>query len=355
MVAQQHSAPRTDGARRPRTVVVTGASGGVGRAVARRFAASGDRVALLARGDAGLAAAAEDVEKLGGTPFVVEVDVADHEAVDAAADTVEERLGPIDVWINAAFSTIFAPVGDITAEEFRRATEVTYLGVVYGTMAALKRMNVRGRGSIVQVGSALAQRSIPLQSAYCGAKHGVDGFTESLRTELLHDRSAIHVTVVQLPAVNTPQFSWVRSRLARHPRPVAPIYQPEVAARAVHYAADHPARKQYWLGISTVLTLLGQRTCPAVLDRYLARTGYDSQQTDQHVHEHNGNLTGPLDAETGHDYGAHGVFDAESHARSELWWLRTVVGRLTTISGSVAGMWRGIRREFWREMRGVEY
>lgn len=355
MVAQHYSALPTDAVHRPRTVVVTGASGGVGRAVARRFAASGDRVALLARGHAGLAAAADEVEKFGGTPLVVEVDVADPRAVEVAADTIEERLGPIDVWINAAFSTIFAPVGDITAEEFRRATEVTYLGVVYGTMAALKRMKVRGRGSIVQVGSALAQRSIPLQSAYCGAKHGIDGFTESLRTELLHDRSAIHVTVVQLPAVNTPQFSWVRSRLARHPRPVAPIYQPEVAARAVYYAADHPARKQYWVGISTVLTLLGQRACPAVLDRYLARTGYDSQQTDRQVGDHDGNLTDPLDAETGHDYGAHGVFDAEAHARSELWWLRSAAGRLTTVTGSMAGMWRGVRREFWREMRSVEH
>jgi NAD(P)-dependent dehydrogenase (short-subunit alcohol dehydrogenase family) len=304
------------------TVVVTGASAGIGRATAVAFAARGARVALLARGQAGLDAAAADVRKAGGTPLAIPTDVADTDQVERAADRVEAELGPISVWVNVAFTSVFAPFHRIEAAEFRRVTEVSYLGYVYGTMAALARMRPRGRGTIVQVGSALGGRSIPLQSAYCGAKHAVNGFTESVRTELRHEHSDVHVTVVQMPAVNTPQFSWVLSRLPRHPQPVPPIYQPELAARAVVYAADHPRRKQYWVGSSTVGTLLAQKLAPALLDRYLARTGYDSQQTSEPVPpDRPHNLWEPRDSrEHGEDHGAHGIFDARSHdADPQLW------------------------------------
>jgi NAD(P)-dependent dehydrogenase (short-subunit alcohol dehydrogenase family) len=261
------------------TVVITGASGGIGRATARIFGERGARVGLIARGRAGLEGAAREVEAAGGTALPIETDVADHAQVEAAAGQVEEKLGPIDVWVNCAFASVFAPFREISPDEFRRVTEVSYLGFVYGTMAALARMQSRDAGTIVQVGSALGERSIPLQSAYCGAKHAINGFTPSLRTELLHEGSHVAVTVVQMPAVNTPQFSWVRSRLPRHPRPVPPIYQPEVAARAVVTAADHPRRKEYWVGASTAATITANRVVPALLDRYLARTGYGSQQS----------------------------------------------------------------------------
>jgi NAD(P)-dependent dehydrogenase (short-subunit alcohol dehydrogenase family) len=299
------------------TVVVTGASAGVGRATAVAFAKRADRVALLARGEAGLAGAAEEVRAAGGRPFPYPVDVADADAVEAVAGKIEDEVGPIDVWVNVAFSSVFAPFWEVSAEEFKRATEVTYLGYVYGTMAALKRMRPRNRGAIVQVGSALAYRGIPLQSAYCGAKHAIQCFHESLRCELLHEKSGVHVTMVQLPAVNTPQFSWVRSRLPRHPQPVPPIYQTEVAARAVVYAADHPRRKQYYVGASTLATLMAQKLAPGVLDRYLARTGYDSQQTgDREQEGRPDNLWAPADGPDGRDFGAHGVFDDQAHGRS---------------------------------------
>src|SRR2546421_2267405 len=264
-------------AKRPSVVVVTGATGGVGRAVARRFAARGDRVALLARGEHGLRAAAEDVVRAGGTALPVPVDMADPAAVGEAAARIEKDLGPIDVWVNDAFSSVFAPFTEIGLDEFRRVTEVTYLGYVYGTRAALDRMRPRDHGTIVHVGSALAYRGIPLQSAYCGAKHAIQGFHESVRCELLHEHSRVRVTMVQLPAVNTPQFDWVLSRLRRHARPVPPIYQPEVAARAIVYAADHPRRREYWVGASTVGTLVANAIVPGLLDRYLARTGYEGQ------------------------------------------------------------------------------
>jgi NAD(P)-dependent dehydrogenase (short-subunit alcohol dehydrogenase family) len=304
------------------TVVVTGASAGIGRATARLFGERGARVGLIARGEAGLDGAVRDVEEAGGKALAVSADVADYEQVTAAARQIEDTLGPIDVWVNVAFTSVFAPFAEITAEEFRRVTEVSYLGFVHGTMVALGLMRPRGQGTIVQVGSALGSRSIPLQSAYCGAKHAINGFTSSLRCELLHEKSGVHVTVVQMPAVNTPQFSWVRSRLPNSPQPVPPIYQPEVAARGVVFAADHPRRKQYWVGASTAATILANRLAPALLDRYLARTGFGSQQTAQPAEPRRpDNLVHPLDGTNGHDHGAHGEFDDRSHDRSLQLWL----------------------------------
>jgi NAD(P)-dependent dehydrogenase (short-subunit alcohol dehydrogenase family) len=304
-------------------VVVTGASAGVGRATVRAFARRGAGIGLIARGGEGLAAAAKEVEAEGGQALVLPLDVSDPDAVEEAAREVERGLGPIDVWVNNAMVSVFAPFDQVAPEEFRRVTEVTYLGVVYGTMAALRRMRPRDRGVIVQVGSALAYRGIPLQSAYCGAKHAINGFTESLRCELRHEGSNVHVTVVQMPAVNTPQFSWVLSRLPRHPQPVPPIYQPEVAARGVLYAADHPQRKQYWVGGSTAATLLAQKFAPALLDRYLAKTGFDAQQTGQDVRAGSrpDNLFDPVDRPAGSDHGAHGIFDDRSHQRSAQLWM----------------------------------
>ena len=254
-------------------VVVTGASGGIGRASARAFGARGAHVGLVARGPTGLAAAARDVEAAGGKACVLPTDVADPDQCEAAAEEVERTFGPIDVWVNVAFTSVFSPFSKITPAEYKRVTEVTYLGYVYATMAALKRMRARDAGSIVQVGSALAYRGIPLQTAYCGAKHAVQGFNEALRCELLHENSNVHVTMVQMPAVNTPQFSWVLSRLPNQAQPVPPIYQPEVAARAVVYAADHPTRREHWVGGSAMGTLAANAIAPGLLDRYLARTG----------------------------------------------------------------------------------
>src|SRR5438270_5445830 len=228
--------------RSPRVAVVTGASAGVGRATARAFGRAGDAVGLIARGRDGLEAARSEIEAAGGRALVLPVDVADAEAVEGAAERAEQSLGPIDVWVNNAMCSIFAPLREVSAAEFRRATEVTYLGTVHGTMAALKRMLARDRGTIVQVGSALAYRGIPLQSPYCGAKHAIQGFTESLRCELMHEGSAVKVTMVQLPALNTPQFEQVRTRLPRRPQPVPPIYQPEVAADAILDATENPER-----------------------------------------------------------------------------------------------------------------
>jgi NAD(P)-dependent dehydrogenase (short-subunit alcohol dehydrogenase family) len=304
-----------------RVVVVTGASAGVGRAVARCFALRGDRVALLARGEEGLSAVADDVRVAGGTPLPLAVDVADHDALDWAASRVRAELGPIDVWVNNAFTGIFAPFTEVSPEEFRQVTEVTYLGYVYGTRVALRHMHERDRGAIVQVGSALAYRGIPLQSAYCGAKHAIQGFTESVRCELLHDRSGIRITMVQLPAVNTPQFDWGLNRMRRRPQPVPPIYQPEVAARAIVYAADHPRRREYWVGGSTVATLLANAIVPGLLDRYLARTGYKSQQTDEPKDPRApANLWDPADGPGERDYGAHGRFDDQASPRSAQMW-----------------------------------
>jgi NAD(P)-dependent dehydrogenase (short-subunit alcohol dehydrogenase family) len=298
------------------TVAITGASAGIGRATARLFGARGASVGLIARGKEGLRGAAEDVIAAGGAAHAVEADVADFQQVDTAAAEIEDVLGPIDVWVNVAFTSVFAPFAKITPEEYRRVTEVTYLGYVHGTMAALARMRPRNCGVIVQVGSALGERSIPLQSAYCGAKHAINGFTSSLRCELLHEGSGVQVTVVQMPAVNTPQFSWVRSKLPRHPQPVPPIYQPEVAARSVLRAVDHPRRREYWVGATTKATVLANRIAPALLDRYLARTGYDSQQTgEREPLDRPDNLWQPQDALSGTDHGAHGEFDDQAHPR----------------------------------------
>ncbi len=302
-------------------VVVTGASAGVGRATARAFGASGDSVALLARGWKGLQGAAEEVERAGGHALPLEVDVADYEQVARAAERVERELGPIDVWVNTAFASVFAPFRQIAPDDYRRATEVTYLGYAYGTRVALDRMVPRDRGVVVQVGSALAYRGIPLQSAYCAAKHAIQGMHDSVRCELMHDGSNVRVTMVQLPAVNTPQFSWVRSRLPKRPQPVPPIYQPEVAAEAIVYAAAHPQRREYWVGASTVLTLIANKVAAGLLDRYLARTGYSSQQTDEPAPSEPGNLWEPADADRGVDFGAHGRFDEQAHRRSPQLWI----------------------------------
>ncbi|MCU1345595.1 MAG: family NAD(P)-dependent oxidoreductase [Acidimicrobiia bacterium] len=287
---------------------------------------------MVARGNAGLAAAAKDVEAAGGRALAIALDTANAADVDAAAARVEDELGPIDVWVNNAFTSVFAPMTQITAAEFRRVTEVSYLGYVYGTQAAMRYMQPRNRGVIIQVGSALAYRGIPLQSAYCGAKHAIQGFTESVRCELLHDHSDVRITMIQMPGLNTPQFSWVLSRLPRSPQPVPPIYQPEVAARAVHWAADHD-RREWWVGASTAATLIANSVVPGILDRYLGRTGYDGQQMPQPVSPNRpANLWEPGDSDQ--DYGAHGRFDDRAHGHSPQWWATT--HRRSLLGGATA-------------------
>jgi NAD(P)-dependent dehydrogenase (short-subunit alcohol dehydrogenase family) len=332
-----------------RTVVVTGASGGIGRATAAAFGGRGDAVALVARGEQGLAGARSEVEALGGTAAAYPVDVADWKALDDVASRIEDELGEIDVWVNVAFSSVFATFVDIEPDEFQRVTEVSYLGYVNGTRSALRRMLPRDRGTIVQVGSALAYRGIPLQSAYCGAKHAIQGFNESLRTELLHEHSGVRTTMVQMPAVNTPQFTWVLSRLPHQAQPVPPIYQPEVAARAVLHAADHPGRREYWVGGSTVGTLMANAVAPGALDRYLARTGFSSQQTDApQPSDQPANLWDPVDGADGRDFGAHGRFDGRSHERSPQLWASQHHGALAVggaaVLAGLAGMVRALRR-----------
>ena len=319
----------------PKVVVVTGASAGVGRATARAFAEGGADVALLARGQAGLDGARREVEAAGRRALVLPVDVARADQVELAAAAVEEELGPIDVWVNNAMVSVFSPVKEMTPEEFRRVTEVTYLGAVYGTLAALKRMLPRDHGAIVQVGSALAYRGIPLQAAYCGAKHAIQASTESVRCELLHDGSAVRITMVQLPALNTTQFGWVRSRLPMFPQPVPPIFQPELAAEAILWAAAHD-RREVTVGLPAALAILGDKIAPGLLDRYLARINFDAQQTDEPVaSDRADNLDAPLDAER--DHGAHGVFDDRAGATSPHWWLTTHRGLTAAIGAGAAG------------------
>jgi NAD(P)-dependent dehydrogenase (short-subunit alcohol dehydrogenase family) len=322
-----------------RIIAVTGASGGIGRATVREFAQRGDDVALIARGTKGIEAAAAEVREHGVRALVVPTDVADADAVEAAVQRIEDELGPIDVWVNVAFTSVFARFDDIKPEEFKRVTEVNYLGYVYATMSVLKRMRERNAGTIVQVGSALAYRGIPLQSAYCGSKHAIQGFHESLRCELLHEKSNVHVTMVQMPGLNTPQFSWVLSRLPEHAQPVPPIYQPEVAARAVAYAADHPKRREYWVGASTVGTLMANAVAPGVLDRYLARTGFASQQTGELRSEQVANLWEPADGDGGRDFGAHGAFDDKAYTASPQQWVAHRYPQVASVAGvALAGL-----------------
>jgi NAD(P)-dependent dehydrogenase (short-subunit alcohol dehydrogenase family) len=296
------------------TVVITGASAGVGRATAAAFGARGDRVALIARGRAGLAAAARDVERAGGRALVLPCDVADPAAVEAAAQRAEDELGPIDVWVNDAMAAVLAFVHETDPADFKRVTEVTYLGCVHGTMAALKRMRPRNRGVIVQVGSALSYRAIPLQASYCGAKFAIRGFTDALRTELEHEGSGVRVTMVQLPGLNTPQFTWVRTTLRKQPQPVPPIYRPEVAARGIVLAAERP-RRELWVGGSTVITILGNKLAPWFADWYLARTNVKAQQADTPLDPGRPDyLYEPLDDDD--DRGPHGPFGDQAKPRS---------------------------------------
>lgn len=329
----------TNSQRQEEVVVVTGASAGVGRAVVRRFAQEGAHIGLIARGLDGLEGARNDVEALGGKAIICQTDVSDPRAVERAAEKVEDAFGPIDVWINNATTSVFSPIKQMEPEEFKRVTEVTYLGTVYGTQAALKRMLPRDRGTIVQVGSALAYRAIPLQSAYCAAKHAIQGFTESLRCELIHDKSNVHATMVHLPALNTPQFSWNKSRLPNHPQPVPPIYQPEVAAEAIHFAA-HARRREMSVGLPTVIALYGNKVAPGLGDWYLGSQGYESQQTDEPIDPNRpNNLWEPVAG----DHGAHGIFDARAHAFSPQAWANMNRSVISLGVGAFAGalwLWR---------------
>lgn len=316
----------------PRVVVVTGASAGVGRATVRAFAGEGALVGLIARDTEGLHNAAREVDERGGKGLAVPADVADADQVEAAAERIENELGPIAVWVNDAMTTVFAPVSSITPAEFKRVTEVTYLGTVYGTMAALRRMLPRNQGRIIQVGSALAYRSIPLQSAYCGAKHAIAGFTDSLRTELIHDRKNIHLTMVQLPAMNTPQFSWCRSKMPDDPQPVPPIFQPEVAAERIVWAS-HRKRREVFVGIPTVIAIEANKVVPGVGDRYLGRTGFDSQQTGTAISK---DRPDNLFAAVPGDFGARGVFGDQARDGAATTWFSDHKGTTALAGGAAA-------------------
>jgi NAD(P)-dependent dehydrogenase (short-subunit alcohol dehydrogenase family) len=322
----------------PKVVVITGASAGVGRATAHAYGARGDAVALLARSEESLAAAAREVRERGGRALEVPCDVSDAAAVEAAAASVEADLGPIDVWVNNAMVTSLSRFEEMEPDEFQRVTDVTYHGVVHGTRAALRRMRPRDRGVVVQVGSSLAYRGIPLQSAYCGAKHAIQGFTESVRCELLHDGSKIHLTMVQLPALNTPQFTMARNRLPRHPMPVPPIYQPEVAADAIVWASEH-RRREVWVGASTPSVIIGNALVPTAADHFLARTGFDSQQSDMPPAEGPDYLFAPRPGDHG-TYGRFGDLAKDSSAQLRLtkvvpdW----AAGMLSAAAGAAFGM-----------------
>jgi NAD(P)-dependent dehydrogenase (short-subunit alcohol dehydrogenase family) len=328
-----------------RVAVVTGGTAGVGRAVVREFARRGYDVAILARGAAGLEGAAADVREAGGQALPVQADVADYDAVKRAAAAVESGLGEIDVWVNAAFAGTLAFAWDTSMEEFRRATEVTYYGQVHGTLAALELMRPRNRGVIVNVGSAMAFRSIPLQAPYCGAKHAVKGFTEAVMCELAHEKSKVRLCMVQLPGLNTPQFSWNLSRMPRHPMPVPPVFQPELPARAIAYLAEHP-RRNMWVGVSTACTILGERVAPKLLDLYLGRSGVKSQQTGKDLPRLGSNLFEPRDQ--AEDAGAHGAFDDQAHGEDPLLWLslrrEAVLAGIAGATAAVAGVVAFLRR-----------
>jgi NAD(P)-dependent dehydrogenase (short-subunit alcohol dehydrogenase family) len=316
-MGRKEQAMPTSHGRPAEVVVVTGASAGVGRAIAREFGKHGASIGLLARGRTGLEGARREVEAAGGQALVIPTDVSDATQVEQAATTVERTFGPIDVWVNNAMASVISPALDMTPKDYQRVTEVTYLGYVYGTLAAVRRMRRHNRGVIVQIGSALAYRSIPLQSAYCAAKHAIQGFTDSLRSELIHDGSSIHITTLQLPAVNTPQFSWIKCRMPRHPQPVPPIYQPEVIARVAYWAAHHH-RREVWIGWSAVKAIIGQKFIPGLLDHYLAWIGYDAQQTNKPLPRNRpDNLYSALPG----DYGAHGEFDRKAWAFSMQSWM----------------------------------
>jgi NAD(P)-dependent dehydrogenase (short-subunit alcohol dehydrogenase family) len=323
-----------------RVAVVTGASAGVGRAIAREFAARGDDVALLARGSDGLKAAHDEIETAGRRGFLAEVDVSDSDAVDAAAEDIERALGPIDVWVNNAMVSVLAPVRDTTAAELRRVTDVTYLGAVHGTQAALRRMLPRDAGVIVQVGSTLSHRAIPLQAAYCASKHALRGFTDALRCELRHDGSGVRVTMVQLPGLDTPQFGWMRTRLSRHPRPVPPVYEPEVAARAIAWAADHP-RREVFVGDRTALSVWASRLAPGLVDRYLAATSIEAQQLPEPIApDRLDNLWHPVAG----DHGARGRFADEAHDSSPQLWMTQHRSSLVTAAAALAAAAITVRR-----------
>lgn len=316
-----------------KVIVVTGASAGVGRATVREFAGPGVRIALLARGESGLEATRREVEAAGGIALAIPTDVSDVEAIERAAERIEQELGPIDLWVNNAFAGIFAEFRDMTPEEFRRVTEVTYYGQVWGTRAALRRMIPRDRGSIVLVGSALAYRGIPLQSAYCGAKHAIQGFQDSLRSELLHRRSKVRITMVQLPAVNTPQFDWVRARVDGKPKPAGSVYQPEVAARAIRFAAES-GRKEVFVGMPAVKAILGDKVASPLLDLYLARTGYQAQQRPERVApDREDNLFDPVDG----DHGARGSFGDGARSFSPQLWATMHRTELALAGAAAAG------------------
>jgi NAD(P)-dependent dehydrogenase (short-subunit alcohol dehydrogenase family) len=314
-----------------KTVVITGASAGIGRATARLFGEKGWRVALVARGVDGLEGAKREIEQAGSEAMVLPTDVADEHAVDAAADRVEREWGPIDVWVNDAMATIFCEFMQVSPEDFRRATEVTYLGTVWGTRAALKRMLPRDRGTVVQVGSALAYRSIPLQAPYCGAKSAIRGFTDSLRSELIHRKSRVHLTMVQLSAFNTPQFDWGRTCMTRQPQPLPPIFQPEVAARGIYFAATH-RRREVWVGWPAIKAIVGTRLLPGLGDRILANEAYSGQHTDQPLPPgRKDNLYAPVPG----DHGAHGRFDARSKRHSIQ--LKLTMNRAALVAAAALG------------------